>query len=174
MAEQARRKAVAAQRHGDIHRHPARQSIDPARAVAVSFTRPYHVIEATYAVRADGPIRKVEDADKEGVTILTSSGSAYQLHLSATVAHARLELSGTPGDSFAAFKAGRGDVVAGVRASLNRTFRSDPDYRVLPGVLAKVEQAMVLAHPDDARIAALDDFVARAIESGFVADALRG
>jgi len=147
-------------------------AIDPTRAARVSFTRPYHVIEATYAVRKGGPIRRVDEADRLGRHILTSTGSAYDMYLSANLRHATLEHSGTPSESFAEFRSGRCDAVAGVRASLERFFAEDPDIIVLPGVLTRVEQAMVLPGAKNPMIGALDAFVARAIEDGFVAAAL--
>ena len=147
-------------------------AIDATRAKRVSFTRPYHVIEATYATRAASPIQNVEDADQPGVTVLTSTGSAYDMYLSAKLKHAKLEHSGTPTESFTEFRNGRADCVAGVRASLQRFFSDDPDIRILPGVLTRVEQAMVLPGASNPRITDLDRFVADAIDTGFVADAM--
>ncbi len=147
-------------------------AIDAMRAKAVSFTRAYHTIEATFAARLDGPVHSVDQADQAGVTVLTSTGSAYDMFLSANLKHACLEHSGTPAESFAEFQQGRGDVVAGVRASLDRFFEGDPQINVLPGVLTKVEQAMVLPGAENPLIAALDDFVAGAIADGFVAQSL--
>jgi len=149
-------------------------AIDPTRAANVSFTRPYHVIEATFAVRAGSTFAVTDAVDAPGVTVLTSTGSAYDMYLSANLARARLEHSGTPTESFAEFRAGRADAVAGVRASLERFFAGDASVRILPGVLTRVEQAMVLPGPANTLVAELDDFVARAIEDGFVADALSG
>lgn len=144
-------------------------AVDALRAKAVSFTRPYHTIEATYAVRTGGGISDVDAVDRAGVTVLTSTGSAYDMHLTASLKAATLERSGTPPESFAEFREGRGDVVAGVRASLERFFKEDPKVQVLPGVLTKVEQAMVLPGADNPLIAGLDAFVAAAIAEGFVA-----
>lgn len=144
-------------------------AIDPIRAERISFTRPYHGIEATYAVRQDSDIADVEDVDRDGIRVLTATGSAYDLQLTKTLAAAQLERSGTPPESFAEFRDGRCDAVAGVRQSLERYFAGDASVRILTGTLAKVEQAMVLPRPDDPRIAALDAFVAEAIEDGFVA-----
>lgn len=144
-------------------------AIDPERARKVTFTRPYHTIEATYAVRAGSTIREPAEADLEGVEVLTSTGSAYALHLAGALRHARLLHSGTPPESFEEFRAGRGDVVAGVRASLERAFGDDPEIRVLPGVLTKVEQAMVLPGRDNPSRDALDRFVEDALDEGMVA-----
>lgn len=149
-------------------------AIDATRAQNISFTRPYHVIEATYAVRRDSGISDVDEADREGMHILTSTGSAYDMHLSANLKAATLEHSGTPTESFEEFRQGRCDLVAGVRASLERFFGGDADIRVLPGVLTRVEQAMVLPGPENPAISALDSFVEEAIAEGFVARHLPG
>ena len=147
-------------------------AIDAMRAKAISFTRPYHVIEATYAVRSGGPVNSVADADQAVRVVLTSTGSAYDMYLQANLRHAALDHSGTPNESFAEFRQGRGDAVAGVRASLERFFAGDPAVRILPEALTKVEQAMVLPGPAHPLIDALDGFVAAAIADGFVAAAL--
>lgn len=147
-------------------------AIDPVRAEKIAYTRPYITIEATFAVREGSDMRDVHDVDRAGHSILTSIGSAYDLHLTKTLQHARLERLGTPPESFEAFRAGNWDAVAGVRASLERAFGDDSGIRILPGVLTKVEQAMVLPGPDHPAIAALDDFVKRALDDGFVAHVL--
>ena len=147
-------------------------AIDRMRAKRVSFTRPYHVIEATYAVRADSELSLPEDVDQEGLRVLTSVGSAYDMFLQANLSRAALDRAGTPTESFQRFRDGAGDAVAGVRASLDRFFAGDEGVRILPGVLTRVEQAMVLPGPAHPAIAALDAFVAEAIASGFVAEQL--
>lgn len=143
-------------------------AIDPMRAEKIAFTQPYIVIEATYAVRSDAPFKNVEDVDAAGVKVLTSTGSAYDMHLTKSLQHATLERSGTPPESFEEFRAGRCDAVAGVRASLEGAFAGSPDIRILSGVLTSVRQSMVLPDNTDPRITALNDFVGRAIEGRFV------
>lgn len=147
-------------------------AVDPERATRVSFTRSYTTIEATFAVRADSPLTKLSEIDRPGVRVLTSLGSAYELHLSKTLKHASLDRSGTPPESLAMFRSGDWNAVAGVRGSLEDALGDDPAYRLLPGSLTNVEQAMVLPEPDHPAIRALDSFVERAIASGFVASVL--
>jgi polar amino acid transport system substrate-binding protein len=144
-------------------------AIDEKRAEKIAFTRAYIVIEATFAVRAASEMADVGDVDRAGVSVLTSTGSAYDMHLTKSLQHAALHRSGTPPESFADFREGRCDAVAGVRASLAGFFGDDPTVRILPGVLTSVRQAMVLPGADNPLISALDDFVARAIADGFVA-----
>lgn len=149
-------------------------AIDPERAKKVTFTRPYITIEATFAVHNASKINDIRDVDRSGVRVLTSVGSAYDLHLTKTLKHAALHRSGTPTESFDVFRAGSWDAVAGVRASLLQAYGGDPMFRILPGVLTKVEQAMVLPGYNNPLGAALDAFVAHAIESGFVASNMQG
>lgn len=144
-------------------------AVDEMRAQKIAFTRPCHSIEATFAVLAGSDLSAVETVDHHGAKVLTSTGSAYDMPLTKTLKHAHLERSGAPPESFAEFRDGRCDAVAEVRASLEAFFGDDTRVRILPGVLTAVHQAMVLPQKDAPRIAALDDFVARAVSDGFVA-----
>jgi polar amino acid transport system substrate-binding protein len=149
-------------------------AIDPKRAGKVAFTRAYITIEATFAVPVDGRIQDISGADNDGVRLLTSTGSAYELHLTKTLKRAHLDRLGTPPESFEAFRHGSWDAVAGVRASLEAAFADDPNVLILPGALTKVEQAMVLPGADNPAIGALDSFVAQAVSEGFVASHMNG
>lgn len=147
-------------------------AIDTKRSEKIAFTRAYVMTEATYAVRSTSGFQDVSAVDSVGTHILTSQGSAYDMHLTAHLKNATLERFGTPEQSFDAFQNGRCDAVAGVRASLMRFFETNSQVRILPGVITKVEQAMVLPDRRDPRIVALDAFVLQAIEDGFVAASL--
>jgi polar amino acid transport system substrate-binding protein len=143
-------------------------AIDAKRAEAVSFTRPYKEIVATCAVRDNSPLTAVDEIDVPGTRILVGRGSAYDLHLTATLRHAELIRAADPGASFEQFRAGEADVVGGVLQSLQRAFPDGGGIRILPGRITTVRQAMVLPGHDPAWIAALDDFVGRALAEGFV------
>ena len=144
-------------------------AIDSQRAKQISYTRPYHRIEVTYAVRKGGPVTDVAMADRDGLSVLTAVGSAYDMYLAAHLKHAIHDRLGTPAESFAAFSQGRGDVVAGVRASLVQYFKNDPLVTILSGVVTTVDQAMVLPGPQNPLIGALDAFVAEALTDGLLA-----
>ena len=144
-------------------------AIDRLRAEKVAFTRPYVTIEASFAVRADSAIQDVAEADRAAHLVLVSAGSAYDMYLTDTLRHARIERGETPSASFDMFRSGSGDLVAGVRQSLERAFAGDAAIRILPGAFKTIEQAMVLPRRDDPRLGPLDDCVARAISDGFVA-----
>jgi polar amino acid transport system substrate-binding protein len=65
-------------------------AIDPARGQDLLQSPPYLMIEGAYLVRADSPIRRNEDVDREGIRIAVGKGSAYDLYLARTLKHARL------------------------------------------------------------------------------------
>lgn len=149
-------------------------AVDAKRAEHVSFTRPYVTIDATFAARASGPVQTIEDADQHGVRLLTAKGSAYDLYLTKTLKNASLDRIGTPPESFDAFRRGTWDAVAGVRASLEAAFGETAEIRILPEALTQVHQAMVLPGSGHPLTKALDTFVSRAIEDGFVTAHWRG
>ena len=60
-------------------------AIDPARASEIAFTAPYVVIEGTYLVPADSPLRTIGDVDREGVRVAVGNKSAYDLYLTRTL-----------------------------------------------------------------------------------------
>lgn len=147
-------------------------AVDPARADVVAFTRPYHLIEAIYAVRADSPIRDISEIDRSGRVVMVAKGSAYDLHLSQTLRHAELLRAASPGDSFRRFAAGEGDVVAGIRQSLENHFADAPGMRFLEAAITQVAQAMALPVARAEALSALDRFVSKAISDDFVARAI--
>ena len=65
-------------------------AIDPARAVDISYTAPYVVIEGAYLVPQGSPIRSNADVDREGVRVAVGAGSAYDLFLSRNLKHAKI------------------------------------------------------------------------------------
>lgn len=147
-------------------------AIDPLRAEKVAFSRPYVLIESTYAVRADSPFERIEQADRPGRQLLVARGSAYDLHLSKAIAHATLIRADSPKASMQRFRDGEADMVAGVRQSLDAEFGSDPAFRILPGRFKSIEQAMVVPGHMAGLIPALNRFVEQAIADGFVRRAL--
>src|SRR6186997_851157 len=44
-------------------------AIEPVRAQAIEFTAPYVIIEGTYMVHKDSPLKQVADVDKPGIRI---------------------------------------------------------------------------------------------------------
>ena len=147
-------------------------AVDPARADRLAFTRPYVVIDTTYAVRSDSPLQTVASTDARGKTVLAARGSAYDLHLTKALRHAELVRADSPSDSIDRFLAGEADAVAGVRQTLASRLSGREGVRILPDAIVSVGQAMALPKDKGHMAGALDAFLDRAHADGEIEKAL--
>jgi polar amino acid transport system substrate-binding protein len=150
-------------------------AIEPARAAEIEFTPPYVLIEGTYMVRNDSPLREIADVDRPGVRIAVGKGSAYDLYLTRTLTYATVVRAPTRGgramiDLFFAEKL---DVAAGVRQALAAYAKTDPSVRVMDGRFQSIAQAMGAPRGRPAAARYLRGFIEEMKASGFVAEALR-
>jgi polar amino acid transport system substrate-binding protein len=65
-------------------------AIEPVRAAEIEFTAPYVIIDGTYMVAADSPLKTIADVDRPGVRIAVGLGSAYDLYLTRTIKNATI------------------------------------------------------------------------------------
>ena len=65
-------------------------AIEPVRAAEIEFTAPYVIIEGTYMVPKDSPLKEIADVDKPGIRIAVGRASAYDLYLTRTIKNATL------------------------------------------------------------------------------------
>jgi polar amino acid transport system substrate-binding protein len=147
-------------------------AIDPERAAEISYTAPYVVIEGTYAVPADSPLRRIEDVDREGVRIAVGARSAYDLYLARTLKHARLVRAPTSPAAIELFEKDKLEAVAGVKQPLLRLARGDPRVRVIEGRFMNIEQAMAAPRGRAGAVRYLRAFVEEMKASGSVARSL--
>jgi polar amino acid transport system substrate-binding protein len=147
---------------------------EEARAREVEFAGPFAVMYNTHLVRADSPLRTVEDADRDGVTIGAVRAQTQELYLSANLKHARVKmveaqpsqadleriLGNREIDAFAqnTQRAAEAVAAAGSRVPL----------RALTGSYVAVEQSFVVKKGDTANAAMLDRFVDELRASGFI------
>jgi polar amino acid transport system substrate-binding protein len=113
-------------------------AIEPVRAAEIDFTAPYVLIEGTYMVPADSPLKTIADVDRPGVRIAVGRGSAYDLYLTRTIKNATLVRAHTGGgramiDLFLTEKL---EAAAGVKQPLVAYARTDPNVRVMDGISA--------------------------------------
>ncbi|MCL2581777.1 MAG: transporter substrate-binding domain-containing protein [Streptosporangiales bacterium] len=144
---------------------------EPKRAAEVTFSAPYVLIEGVYAVREDSPLRGASEADAEGIRIGVKEGSAYDLFLTRTLAHATL-VRGAEGTTV--FTEQGLEVGAGVREPVTAFVNDHPGFRLLDGRFMEIPQAVGIAksqRPEAARF--VHDTVEDLKRSGFVADSLR-
>jgi polar amino acid transport system substrate-binding protein len=146
-------------------------AIEPARAASVAFTAPYVVIEGVYVVPEDSPFGSPTDVDRPGVRIGVKQGSAYDLFLTRTLAHATV-VRGP--DGVVAFEEQGLEVAAGIRQPMTAYVAGHPGTRVLPERFMQIQQAVgTTPARRPATVAFLRELVEELKANGFVADALR-
>ena len=119
-------------------------AIEPARAAQVDFSPPYVIIEGTYMVRKDSPLKDVGDVDKPGIKIGVGLASVYDLYLTRTLKHATLVRAKVGGASagIPVFLEQKLDAAAGVREPLDAYAKDHADMRVMKGAFEQIGQAM--------------------------------
>ena len=146
-------------------------AIEPARAASVAFTAPYVVIEGVYVVPEDSPFGSPADVDRPGVRIGVKQGSAYDLFLTRTLAHATV-VRGS--DGVVAFEEQGLEVAAGIRQPMTTYVAEHPGTRVIPERFMQIQQAVgTTPARRPATVAFLRELVEELKANGFVADALR-
>jgi polar amino acid transport system substrate-binding protein len=145
-------------------------AIDPAREETVAFTAPYAVIEGVFAVPGDSPLLSASDVDRPGVRVGVKEGSAYDLYLTRTLAHASV-VRGPEG--IMVFTDERLEVAAGIRQPMLDFLADRPDLRLLEPRFMEIRQAVGTTRArSEETVAFLRAFVEDLKSSGFVADAL--
>jgi polar amino acid transport system substrate-binding protein len=150
-------------------------AIEPVRAAEVDFTPPYVLIEGTYLVLKDSPLKVVDDVDRPGIRIAIGRGSAYDLFLTRTLKNATLLRAATGGccAMIDLFREQKLEAVAGVRQPLVEYAKTHPDVRVMDGRFQEIRQAMGTPKGRPAAAAYLHGFIEEMKASGFVAEALK-
>ena len=149
-------------------------AIDPARGAAIAFTAPYVLIEGSYLVKADSPIRANEDVDRAAHRVVVGRGSAYDLFLTRELRQAQIVRAPSSPAVVTTFLEQGADVAAGVRQQLEAAARDRPGLRLLDGRYMVIRQAMGVPKSRGGHAAAaLAAFVEEMKASGFVADALK-
>lgn len=150
-------------------------AIEPVRAAVIEFTAPYVIIEGTYMVPAQSPLKAIADVDRPGVRIAVGLKSAYDLYLSRTIQNATI-VHATAGGGRAMidlFVQDKLEAVAGVRQPLEAYAKDHPEVRVMDGHFMEIQQAMGTPKDRLAGAAYLRAFVEEMKAAGFVAEALK-
>jgi polar amino acid transport system substrate-binding protein len=145
-------------------------AIEPEREADLAFTAPYVVIEGVYVVPETSTLTSTTHIDRPGVRVGVKQGSAYDLHLTRSLAAAEV----VRGDEGVEVYADGGlEAGAGIRQPTLAWAADHPGHRVLEPAFMQIRQAV--ATPRD-RDAGSVDFLREVVEelkaSGFVADSL--
>jgi polar amino acid transport system substrate-binding protein len=150
-------------------------AIEPVRAAEIEFSAAYVIIEGTYMVPKDSPLKTIADVDKPGVRIAVGPKSAYDLYLTRTIKNATIVRAAAGGGRamIDLFNNDKLEVAAGVRQPLVAYAKDHPEVRVMDGHFMEIQQAMGTPKGRTAGAAYLRAFVEDVKASGFVADALK-
>ncbi len=140
----------------------------------VSFTHSYMLVQQSFLVRADSPIRSVADIDKPGYRIGVSQGDSIAFHLKQNLKIA--ELAELPGFTLMEAKeelaAGRIAAFGANRQRLTQAARGTDEFRLLPDDLYGVPQAIAVANGRPEALKLLDEHLAEAKRSGALQHAI--
>lgn len=146
-------------------------AVDPAREAEVAFTAPYVLIEGVYVVPRDSALRTPADVDAPGVRVGVKAGSAYDLHLGRTLAHATVVRGEEGVDTFAeqGLEAG-----AGIRQPMTAYAAAHPtEVRLIDERFMEIRQAVgTTLDRSPETVAFLRTTVEELKANGFVSDAL--
>jgi polar amino acid transport system substrate-binding protein len=106
------------------------------------------------------------------VRIAVAKGSAYDLFLTRTLAHATLVHYPSPPLALQGFVTDKLDAAAGVRQQLVQVAKTNPNVRVMDGHFQDIREAMGTPRGRDAGLKYLTAFVEDMKASGFVKNAL--
>jgi len=144
-------------------------SAEPARAGEIVFSPAYVDIDATYLVPAGSPIRKVADADREGVRLAIAGKSAYEFFLSRQLKHAKLVPGPGTFGAYDVFVSGKLDALVGIRPRLVIEAEKLPGSRILEDRFMAIEQTIASPKGRDAAATYIRAFVEDVKISGAVA-----
>lgn len=145
---------------------------EPQRANEIDFTEAYLEIPVTFLVPPGSPIKAIADVDREGVRVVVSERSAYDLFLTRNLKKATLvRVQGIPA-SYDAFVAQKCEALGGLKPRLVEDQKRLPGSLILEGQITGVQQAIAVPKGRDAAAKYLRAFAADIKKSGLVARAI--
>jgi len=146
-------------------------AVDPARSKDIAFSEPYVLIQGSYLVRRDAPMKSVKDFDKPGLKIAVGLKSAYDLFLTRELKNAELVRYPTSQAAIDAFVEGKDGLgaAAGVRQPLVVAAKKDANYRVIEDSFMTIGQAAGVPQGRANAAKYLHDYIEEQKANGFVA-----
>jgi polar amino acid transport system substrate-binding protein len=155
-------------------------AVDAARMDVLAFAKPYMEVSVTYIVPSGSAIRRVDDADRDGLKIGVGERNTADLFLTRSLKHARLvRIPDTLPASVEMVKSGQVDAYAGNRERLLVIQEQIAGQRIVEGRFMAVQHAIAVPKPKEAAVPWLNSVVESAKRDGSIAasisrHALRG
>jgi len=146
---------------------------NPERAGPVEFSQPYSLVQQTFLVRTDSPIRSVADIDRDR-KIGAGRGDSIALYLARNLKQAQLiELTETPANAVQMVLDGKLDAFGANRQRLTDLMRNLSGLRLLPDDLYGVEQTMIVPKGKPEVLRMVNQFIDDVRQSGFLRDSIQ-
>jgi len=146
---------------------------EATRVGTVEFSQTYMLVQQSFLVPGDSPIRAVADVDRPGQKISGTRADSITLCLKRMLKQATLvELDNNPELIVKALTGKEIDALGANRQRLTTLMRSVPGSRLLPDNFFNVPQNIVVPKDKLQVLAAVDAFIDEMRTSGFLRDAI--
>jgi len=143
---------------------------NPERAGPVEFTKPYLLVNQTFMVKNDSPIKSIADIDHQGRKLGATRADSIALYLRRTLKQGTLlELDDTSQDTIERLlRDGALDAYGSNRQRLTEWTKTAKDVRLLADDLYGVEQAIIVPGGRRDALEAANQFIDEVRRSGFL------
>jgi len=143
---------------------------NPERAGPVEFSKPYLLVNQTFIVKDDSPIRSIADIDRQGRKLGATRADSIALYLKRTLKQGELvELDDTSRDTVhRLLQAGMVDAFGANRQRLFDMAKGANGFRLLADDLYGVEQTIIVAGGRRDALDAANRFIDEVRRSGFL------
>jgi len=147
---------------------------NPERAGPVQFSQAYMLVQQTFLVRGDSPIRSVADIDRPKQRIGAAKGDSVALYLARNLKQAVVvEITeSSPDAATQTLLAGKLDAFGANRQRLTDAMRGTSGLRLLPDDLYGVEQTIIVPNGNPEVLKGVNQFIDDIRRSGFLRTAI--
>ena len=145
----------------------------PERVGIVEFSQIYMLVQQSFVVADNSPIKSVADIDTPGLRIAGGKNDSVTLYLKRNMKRATLvETDNTPADAKRRFDAKEIDAYGANRQRLTNMLKDMPGHRILPDSLFGVPQTIIVAKGKPQVTDAINRFIDDLRTSGFLKTAI--
>jgi polar amino acid transport system substrate-binding protein len=143
---------------------------NPERAGPVEFSKPYLLVNQTFLVKDDSPIRSIADIDRQGRKLGATRADSIALYLGRTLKQGQLVQldDASPAAVFRMLGEGAIDAFGANRQRLADMSRGATGLRLLPDDLYGVEQTIIVGSGRRDALDAVNQFIDEVLQSGFL------
>ena len=146
---------------------------EATRLGIVEFSQTYMLVQQSFLVLGDSPIRAVADVDRSGLKISGTRADSITLCMKRVIKQATVvELDSNPELTAKALAGKDVDTFGASRQRLTALIRSVPGSRILPDNFFNVPQNIIVPKDKPQVLAAVDAFIDEMRASGFLRDAI--